>query len=257
MLHSDRTSMGGMASELPVTRWSLILGARTLDQTRQRLVLDNITNTYWKPIYCYLRKRGYSNEEAKDLTQDFFHEFILKGKLLQTADKELGCFRQLLRTALKRFISNFERDKKRAIRHPKKGIVSLSSAETGNFDTPASEDTPQQAFDYAWITNLLDKILEETKRQCYESGQEIHWQVFHIKVLAPILEGANDVSMKEISRMYGLEDANQANSRIVTVKRCFGRILKQRLRDLTGSDSGAEAEFLEIMRFLSEKSARL
>jgi hypothetical protein len=102
----------------------------------------------------------------------------------------------------------------------------------------------------------LDQVLKETKRQCYESGQEIHWQVFHIKVLAPILDHAGDISMKELSQTYRLEGANQVNSRIVTVKRCFGRILKRRLRELTGSDSGAEEEFKEIMRFLSQKGAR-
>jgi len=256
MVYSDRTAMGGMASRLPKTRWSLILGARTTDQTRRSLALENLASTYWKPIYCYLRKRGYSNEEAKDLSQDFFRGFILEGKLLQTADKELGCFRQLLRTALKRFVNNVERDKKRRKRYPKEGIVPLTSVEQGNIGIPASEDSPEQAFDYAWIAELLDQILEETRKQCCESGQEIHWSIFHTKVLAPILEDANDISMKEISQMYGLEDVNQANSRIVTVKRCFGRILKRRLRELTGSDSGAEEEFREIMRFLSQKSAR-
>jgi RNA polymerase sigma-70 factor (ECF subfamily) len=248
--------MGGMESKLPETRWSLILGARTQDQTRLRLCMENLANAYWKPIYCYLRRRGFDNEEAKDLTQDFFYGFILEGKLLQTADKELGCFRQLLSTALKRFVSNVKRDKSRQIRAPKGGVVPLST-DLSNIDIPASEATPEQAFKYAWVSNLLDQILAETKKQCYESGQQVHWQVFHRKVLAPILEDAKDISMKEISQIYGLEDANQANSRIVTVKRRFARILNRRLRDLGGSDVQAEAEFEEIMRFLSEKSARL
>jgi len=249
--------MGGMASRLPKTRWSLILSARTQDQTRNRLAMDNLTTAYWKPIYCYLRRRGYHNEEAKDLTQDFFSGFILEGKLLHTADKELGCFRQLLYTALKRFISNVERDKKRIKRAPPGGIIPLSTIKQNHLSIPASVTMPEQAFDYAWITNLLDQIIEETKIRCLESGQEIHWQVFYKKVLAPIFEDAEDVSMQEVSEIYGLEDANQANSRIVTVKRCFGRILKRRLRDLTGSDSRAEAEFERIVRFLSEKGARL
>ena len=141
--------MGGMSSNLPETRWSLILDARTLNHTRRSLAMQNLARTYWKPIYCYLRKRGYSNEDAKDLTQDFFRGFILDGKLLHTADKELGCFRQLLRTALKRFIINVERDKKRKKRFPTEGVLPLSSEELGRIDTPSSEDTPEQAFDYA------------------------------------------------------------------------------------------------------------
>ena len=249
--------MGGMASKLPDTRWSLILSARTENHNRRRLAIDNLITAYWKSIYCYLRRRGYQNEEAKDLTQEFFHKFIIAGKLLDAADEQVGCFRQLLSTTLKRFISNVERDKKRKKRAPKDGIVPLASLELSNLDIPALEATAEQAFNYAWISSLLDQTLAETKKQCCESDQEIHCKIFHRKVLAPFFEGAEDISMENISRMYRLENANQANSRIVTVKRRFRRILMHRLRDLTGSEEMAEAEFNEIMRFLSEKSARL
>lgn len=257
MVRSDRTTMGGMVSKLPETRWSLILSARTQDQDRQRLAMDNLIMVYWKPVYCHLRRRGYQNEEAKDLTQEFFHKLIVAGKLLETADKEVGCFRQLLSTALKRFISNVERDKKRKKRIPKEGIIPIASLELNNLDIPAHEATAEQAFDYAWITSLLDWALAETKKQCCESGQEIHWRIFHRKVLAPILDGAKEVSMEDISRMYELKNANQANSRVVTVKRHFGRVLMHRLKDLTGSEEMADTEFNEIMLFLSEKNARL
>jgi DNA-directed RNA polymerase specialized sigma24 family protein len=249
--------MGGMASKLPDTRWSLILSARTEDLDRQRLAMDNLIAAYWKSIYCYLRRRGYQNEEAKDLTQEFFHKFIIAGKLLEAADAQIGCFRQLLSTAIKRFISNVERDKKRKKRAPKDGMVPLACLELTNLDIPAVEATAEQAFNYAWITSLLDQTLVETKKQCSESDQEIHWMIFHRKVLAPILEGADDISMEDISRVYKLENPNQANSRIVTVKRRFRRILMYRLKDLTGSEEMAEAEFNEIMLFLSKRSARL
>jgi hypothetical protein len=117
--------MGGEGSQFPSTHWSLILDVRTQDETRRRLATENLIAGYWKPVYCYLRKRGYGNEEAKDLTQDFFCEFFLGSKLLQTADKKIGRFRQLLLTALKRFISNVERDKKRKKRAPAQGDAQL------------------------------------------------------------------------------------------------------------------------------------
>lgn len=251
--------MGGMNSRLPETRWSLIFAARTRDDTRRRLAVANLTDAYWRPIYCYLRRRGYQNEEAKDLTQGFFCEFVLEGKLLQSADKDLGCFRQLLATALKRFVLNVERDKNRKKRAPEGGIVPLAStdSESGDIDPPGSEATPEQAFYYTWITDLLDHTIAETKRQCYDADLKIHWQVFHRKVLAPILGDAEDIPMKEIGRIYGVESEAKAGNMIVTVKRRFQRVLKQRLRDLVRSDSQAEAEFEEILRFLSENSARL
>ncbi len=89
-----------------------------------------------------------------------------------------------------------------------------------------------------------------------ESAQKVHWQIFHRKDLVPRWENGKDISMEEISRAYRLKDANQANSRLVTVERRFERVLWRRLRDLTDSDDAAEREFNEIMRFLSEKGAK-
>ncbi len=257
MSRLDSTSMGGMNSRLRETRWSLILAARTQDDDRRRLAIANLTDYYWKPIYCHLRRHGYANEEAKDLTQEFFYTFILDGALLQAADREIGCFRQLLMTALKRFVSNVERDKKRKKRAPKGGLIPLPSLESGDFDLPSSEATPEQAFYYSWITGLLDYALAETKRQSIDAGMKVHWQLFHRKVLAPILDGAEDMSMTEISRTYRVENETKACNMIVTVKRRFQRVLRQRLRDLVRSDSQVEVEFEEILRFLSENRAKL
>jgi len=249
--------MGGVGSRLPTTRWSLILAARTHDDTHRRLAMANLTDLYWKPVYCYLRRHGYRNEEAKDLTQEFFCGFFLEGKLLQAADRGIGSFRQLLTTALKRFLSNVERDKKRQKRAPEGGVVPLPSTESGDLDPPSSEATPDQAFYYAWITGLLDHAVAETQRQSNGAGMTVHWQVFHRKVLAPILEDEEDLPLREICRIYGVENETKACNMIVTVKRRFQRILKQRLRDLVRTDSQAEVEFEEILRFLSDNRARL
>ena len=89
----QKTSMGGASSQFPSTHWSLILNAGTQDETRRRLATESLIEGYWKPVYCYLRKRGYGNEEAKDLTQDFFCELFLGPKLLQAADRKIGRFR--------------------------------------------------------------------------------------------------------------------------------------------------------------------
>lgn len=249
--------MGGMNGRLRETRWSLIFAARTRDGTRRRLAMANLTDYYWKPVYCHLRRHGYTSEEAKDLTQEFFYTFILDGSLLHAADREIGCFRQLLTTALKRFISNIERDKKRKKRAPTGGLIPLPAAESGDFDPPSSEATPEQAFYYSWITGLLDHALAETKRQSIDGGMKVHWLLFHRKVLAPILEDAEDIPMKEICRTYGVESETKACNMIVTVKRRFQRVLRQRLRDLVRSDSQAKVEFEEILAFLSGNRARL
>jgi len=248
--------MGGIESKLPETQWSVILAARTLDHTRRNLAIENILLAYWKPVYCYFLRRGFENEEAKDLTQEFFCKYLVEGKLLKSVDKQITSFRRLLHTALKRYKINAMRDRSRKKREPGGGLISLSTLEVERMPLPAFEATPEQAFEYGWVTSLLDQTLAETEKQCYEVSQETHWQVFRSKVLAPILDNADDIPMKKICQEYSLETETKACNMIVTVKRRFKRNLMRRLRDLTGSEAKAEEEFKEIMTVLSEKCAR-
>lgn len=56
------------------TRWSLVLaGANSEgDQQKATEALAELCRTYWRPIFSYVCRRGYSIEDAQDLTQDFF-----------------------------------------------------------------------------------------------------------------------------------------------------------------------------------------
>src|SRR5258708_10324827 len=70
-----------------------------------RDALSELCQTYWRPIFAYICRRGYSTEDAEDLTQDFFAS-LLQGPLLQRADPECGSFRSLLLKALQDFLGH-------------------------------------------------------------------------------------------------------------------------------------------------------
>jgi len=247
--------MRGMASKLASTRWSQIFAARTQDQTRRNLAIQNLTCAYWKPIYYYLKRRGHNHEEAQDLTQGFFCKLFIEGKLLQTADIKISRFRNLLYTALRCFVYNEVRNNNTQEKQPKGGMISLDVAAFENFDVPAAIETSEQTFYYAWISNLLDQILAQTRAYCLDNDMETHWHVFRQKVLAPIFEDADNTPLEEICQHYGIEDEAQASNMIVTVKRAFRRIFDRRLMDLTGSESEAKSELMDMFQFLSEDCA--
>jgi RNA polymerase sigma-70 factor (ECF subfamily) len=56
------------------TRWSLVVrGANAEgDQQKAAQALAELCRTYWRPIFSYVYRRGYSSQDAQDLTQDFF-----------------------------------------------------------------------------------------------------------------------------------------------------------------------------------------
>ena len=68
--------MGGKNEAFQTTRWSEIRNAQSPAVERKREIIDKLLTRYWKPVYCYLRRKGYDNEEAKDLVQGFFTEKV-------------------------------------------------------------------------------------------------------------------------------------------------------------------------------------
>ena len=91
MKPKDQTDMGGLRESFLTTHWSLIDGIQK-HQDKDRLLISLLLERYWKPVYCYLRRKGYHNEEAKDLTQGFFHEIVLNRCLVERADSSKGRF---------------------------------------------------------------------------------------------------------------------------------------------------------------------
>src|SRR5215211_2815258 len=93
--------------EFVTTRWSVILSASRFanEEQRTRDALAELCRTYWRPIFSFVRGRGYSIEDAQDLTQDFFVT-ILKNDWLQHADRNRGRFRSLLLRSLQNFLIN-------------------------------------------------------------------------------------------------------------------------------------------------------
>jgi hypothetical protein len=117
------------------------------------------------------------------------------------------------------------------------------------FPEPMAKSTPEDAFNYAWTSSLVERILHEVEMMCRDQGQTVYWLVFQNRVLQPIMERTNPPSLGEICQKYGIEDGIKASSMILTVKRRFRSILKKCLRNSVTSDEEEMDEFREIMKF--------
>src|SRR5437879_5335261 len=112
------------------THWSVVLTAGRADNTRARDALASLCQTYWYPLYAYLRQRGYSPPDAQDLTQEFFAR-LLKKNTLARITREKGKFRSFLLTVLNHFLVD-EWKRAKALKRGGLKIVPLEaqSAET-------------------------------------------------------------------------------------------------------------------------------
>ena len=48
------------------TQWSQVLAARDGSDTDARAALESLFQTYWQPLYAYIRHQGASPEEASE-----------------------------------------------------------------------------------------------------------------------------------------------------------------------------------------------
>src|SRR3954468_24379899 len=88
------------------TRWTLVAAATADSSDPQRQdALEDLCQTYWPPLYAFLRRRGHTPEDAQDLTQGFFTR-LLERRDFRVADPARGRFRSFLLTALQHYAIN-------------------------------------------------------------------------------------------------------------------------------------------------------
>ena len=247
--------MGGIGDKFLSTHWSLVEDVKQQGDGKLAL-MDLLIQRYWKPVYCYLRRKGYPNEQAKDLTQDFFHEVVLNRHLIERADPALGSFRSLLLHALNQYLIDERRKEGTRKRIPKDKLVSLDIPDTEGLTEGMQAFDPEESFNYAWRVDLLDCAINEVKDSYTAQGMEVHWRLFHNHVLAPILQGREPPPLKDSFLEYGLESAAVASHMLTTVKRRLQNVLKRHVRQMALTSEAVEEELQEIQKFFQKDGAQ-
>ena len=251
----EKTSMGGEQEDFRTTHWSEIFNARTTDDVRQKAVMESLLKKYWKPVYCCIRHQGYDNEQAKDLTQGFFHEIVLNSNLIQQADPAKGRFRTFLLTALKHYLISIRRKETAKKRMPQGQMLLLESDDLPDLPEAWSSMSADQAFNYAWATQIIDQVITQVEQECQSTNKERHWQIFHGKILNPIIKNEPSPALRKLCEKYGVDNEAKASNMIITVKRCFRRALEDQLRRFVRSDSEIEDEINELLGIIDKGGA--
>lgn len=154
------------------THWSVVVTAGRSDTTRAHDALANLCQTYWFPLYTYVRRRGHSPEDAQDLTQEFFAR-LLERNWVANANQEKGRFRSFLLSAMNHFLAD-EWDKARA---QKRGggvpavPLQFDTAETRYGVEPADNATPEHSFERRWALTLLEEVLKRLQAEYEQEGK--------------------------------------------------------------------------------------
>ena len=249
---SDQTRMGGARQAFLTTQWSRI-GNIQDGEDQDEALIGSLLKQYWKPVYCYLRHKGHGNEQAKDLTQGFFHEVVLNRDLVGRADQSRGRFRSFLLHALKQYAKKQDL-KERAQKRLEEKAIAFEMEEEPVLPDSVAQTTAEDSYHYAWLSSLLEHVLDEVKEVCEDEGMEIHWALFNKRVVWPIFGDRTPPSLPELCETYDIDDVKKASNMIITVKRRFRAALMQHVRNTVLSQGQAPEELEELLQFLPKSA---
>jgi len=243
--HATPGEMHGAA--FVTTRWTSVVAAGHADTPRARAALENLCQTYWYPLYAYVRRSGQPPEDAKDLTQAFFAR-LLEHNSIAKVDRERGRFRSFLLASLKHFLVN-EWEKSRTLKRGGAAHfvpLQFDTAETRFAQPIAPEDTPDRAFDRQWALALLDTVLGRLRREYATSGKD----GLFLGLKDTLSGGRSEIPYRDLAARLAMSEG--------AVKVAAHR-LRQRYRDLlreeiasTVADAGdVEAELRDLFAALS------
>src|SRR6266700_3134820 len=178
-MNSDVGKEGvGESRVFATTRWSLILSAAKSERGEQKArdALDELCRTYWRPIFSFVCRRGYSMEDAQDLTQDFF-VMILERNWLEHANPSRGRFRSLLLKSLQNFLINATEKTHARKRGGEVEFVSWddwAAEERSHLSLSAralDSLPPERVFDLTWATTVVEHALQRLREECESKGK--------------------------------------------------------------------------------------
>jgi RNA polymerase sigma-70 factor (ECF subfamily) len=166
------SSSDDLRARFATTRWSVVVAAGNEESPAARAALSTLCETYWPPLYAFLRRQGHPAAEAQDLTQEFFAT-LLEKNFVEAADQDRGRFRTFLLVVLKRFLSK-ERDREQALKRGG-GVVTLSlefaAAEEQVRFEPSDDWTPEKEYERRWALTLLERVLKRLEAEYAARGK--------------------------------------------------------------------------------------
>ena len=242
--HTNRFEAGTFFT---TTHWSVILAARAEDSPKAADALAQLCQTYWYPLYAYIRRRGHEPPDAQDLTQEFFAR-LLERNFLKAVKQERGKFRWFLLSAVKRFLANEWNRENAAKRGGGQSIVSLDEQTAeGRYRLEIADDaTPEKLFDQSWALTLLEQAQEQLQREYEANGRA---KVF--EELKIFLSGDRaPISHADAGALLGLSEG-AVKVAVHRLRHRFRECLREQIAQTVSTPAEADDEIRQLFAVFS------
>ena len=231
------------------TRWSLIRNGGAAGEGNEGLA--QLCQIYWRPIFTFIYRRGYSAQDAQDLTQDFFL-VLLEGTLLQTADPTRGRFRSLLVKSLKNFLID-ARVKRRT--QKRGGGLQFVSWEKWMAEAPCqlsisaqalAASPPEALFDLSWAAAIAEEALRRLRTECESKGRRRVYEVLN----SYLTTERGDISYQDLSVALGVPEPS-VKSLLHQFRARYRALLREEVAKTVETDADVKDEIRYLCAMLS------
>jgi RNA polymerase sigma factor (sigma-70 family) len=247
---TDRTDANGPTAPqiFATTHWSVVLLAAENGSTEGHNALAKLCETYWYPLYAYMRRRGHSCEDAQDLAQNFFARLLEKNSL-RHANPDRGRFRTFLLSSASNFLNNeWDRAKAQKRGGGQKTISWDERDSEGRYlNEPIEKMTPERIFEKRWTTTLLELVLKKTKDEFLTNGRVELFEALKVHIWGD-----------EPAASY-VQLAVQLNMTVVAIKvtvhrlrKRFRELLRQEIARTVSDQEQVEDEIRHLISVMSE-----
>ena len=216
----------------------MVLGAGGQDnRVDARAALSALCETYWAPLYAYLRRSGCTVADAEDCVQGFLASLLERDDLARVHPQR-GRFRSFLLASLKHFQSN-QRDRARAQkRGGGRNTVSLDigSAEQRFTIEPADRWSPDALFDRAWALMVLERARFQLSKAYSDAGKAERFVA-----LSPYLAGERSISYKDAAETLGTTEG-AVKVLVHRLRKEFRKVLRDEIAQTVASVDDIDTE---------------
>jgi len=229
------------------TNWSAVVCAGADTTTESLEALDRLCRLYWQPLYYFVRRRGYSEQDAQDLTQGFFAR-LLEKRSIGVADRERGRFRTFLLTSLENYLAN-EWD--RAHRQKRGGgqqflsLENTENAEASYQHLPADKATPSQLYDRRWAQAVLETVLRRLREEFEQRDGSGRFEV----LMQFLFTDRGEVSYVHAAARVGLSES-ATKSAIYRLRQRYGAVFAEEIADTVARPEEVDEEIRELLSAL-------
>jgi RNA polymerase sigma-70 factor (ECF subfamily) len=228
------------------THWSVVLAAGRPKSGSYQQALETLCQTYWFPLYAYLRRHGCNSHQAQDYTQAFFTTILDKGGL-SLADPKRGKFRSFLLASLKHFLSN-ERARNRAKKRGggKKALsLDFKNAESQYALEPRDELSPEKLFERSWALTILDRTMARLRAEAVSTNKQ---KLF--ERLKPYLTaGKGSAPYRDVAEDLGITEG-AVRTAVHRLRKRYRELLRDEIAQTVTSDDQIDEEIRDLFTAL-------